>query len=240
MSIPARKSPPPRFKPPMSDEAFVAKQLAECDKLTTMPASDLPVLEAMALAPVSKSVAVVSGESKSVEQARKDSINDLLTSAYVNASKLELTEKEIAALTADFEDGDFYRGAAGNENLIYLSHVSIRNRITKVVGLGKWALIIRRHWTEEFMTLKKEQAVRVYVEAVLMIRGCYVGEAIGDMTYYKSNASQNFGDAFEGAKSAALRRTAKDFGVGLQPWNKDFCESWKQRNPGFNRPAYKK
>lgn len=235
MSPPPRKSPPVRK--PMTDDAFVVKQLAECDKLTTMPASDLQVLEAMALVPVTKQP---QAESKSVEQARKDSINDLLTSAYVNASKLELSEKEIAALTADFDDSDFYRGAAGNENLIYLSHVAIRNRITKVIGLGKWTLIIRRHWTEEFTTAKKEQAVRVYVEAVLMIRGCYVGEAIGDMTYYRSNASQNFGDAFEGAKSAALRRTAKDFGVGLQPWNKDFCEAWKSRNPGFNRPQYKK
>lgn len=239
MSIPARKSPPPR-KQPMTDDEFEKKQKADCDKLSltpSAPAQDVEVLGEMGLAPIVKHAAK---ESKTVEQARKDSINDLLTSAYVNASRLELSEKEIAALTADFEDGDFYRGAAGNENLLYLSHVAIRNRISKVIGLGKWTLIIRRHWTEEFVTAKKEQAVRVYVEAVLMIRGCYVGEAIGDMTYYKSNASQNFGDAFEGAKSAALRRTAKDFGVGLQPWNKDFCESWKQRNPGFNRPAYKK
>ena len=49
------------------------------------------------------------------------------------------------------------------------------------------------------------------------------------MEYYPNNASQNYGDAVEGAKTAAFRRCAKEFGVGLQAWKKDFCEGWWKR-----------
>jgi hypothetical protein len=70
---------------------------------------------------------------------------------------------------------------------------------------------------------------RVYVEAMLVVRGCFVAEAIGEMEYYPKNASQNYGDAVEGATTAAFRRCAKGFGVGLQAWKKDWCEGWWAR-----------
>jgi hypothetical protein len=179
----------------------------------------------------------VTSQVKSVGDARVESVNDLLSKAYEKASQLELTEKEIAALTADFQDVDFRRGAGGNQDLIYIEHQSLRQRLNKVLGVGKWSLIIRRNWSEEFMAGRPPQAAfRVYVESVLIVRGCFVGEAIGDGVYYKANASGNYGDAYESAKSAALRRCCKEFGIGLQAWNKDWCEGWKARYPGFNRP----
>jgi hypothetical protein len=174
--------------------------------------------------------------------ARTVSVNDLLSKAYEKASQLDLSEKEIAALTADFQDVDFRRGAGGNQDLIYIEHRSLRERLNNVFGLGKWAPIVRRNWSEEFQVPPKERgkpptkAFRVYVETVLIVRGCFVAEAIGDGVYYESNASGNYGDAYESAKSAALRRCCKEFGVGLQSWNKDWCEGWKARYPGFNRP----
>src|SRR5262249_1520578 len=79
-------------------------------------------------------------------------------------------------------------------------------------------------WREE-----KTNAVKVYCRAMLIVRGCYVGEAVGDMDYYTNNASQNYGDAFEGAKTAAFRRCAKEFGIGLQAWRKRWCEGGMQR-----------
>lgn len=202
------------------------------------------VLGEMGLAPtVQKPVAVV--PSTTVEQAKTDSINSLLTAAYAKASTLELTQEEIKKLTADFDDADFQRGAGGDQNLIYLEHKALRDRLNQVVGLGKWSNIVRRTWSEEFAIPAKPNkpastAVRIYVESVLLVRGCYVGEAIGDGTYYKSNASGNYGDAYESAKTAAFRRCTKDFGIGLQAYSKDFCEEWKLRNPGFNRPERKK
>jgi hypothetical protein len=49
------------------------------------------------------------------------------------------------------------------------------------------------------------------------------------MDYFPNNASQCYGDAFEGAKTAAFRRCAKEFGVGLQPYRKGFADGWRDR-----------
>lgn len=213
--IPARKSPPAR-KPPMSDEEFEKKQLAQCDKLTTMPASDLPALEAMALAPV-KNLEVM---------PRQES-----------TSMIVFKPEEMKALMEDFPDSDFQRGAGGNNDLLYLEHVALRNRLSAVVGLGQWRFEVAKSWSEDFTAGKPPQpAIRVYVEGRLIIRGAQFGSAIGDGNYYKSNANQNYGDAFESAKTYSFRRCCKDFGIGLQAFSKDWCEAWKQRYPGFNRP----
>jgi hypothetical protein len=168
-------------------------------------------------------------------QAKVEAIADLTHSAYAKAGTLSLTKEESEALTADFPDEAFKPGADGKENLIYIEHAFLRDRLTKVFGMGQWALIQRRNWSEKF-TLppnynRKEptEGERVYVEAMLVIRGCFVAEAIGDMAYYPKNNAQNYGDAVEGAKTAALRRCCKEFGVGLQAWKKDWCQGWLDR-----------
>lgn len=174
-------------------------------------------------------------------QARVDAVANVLHKAYENASMLRLTPEEEEALTADFEDADFRTGAAGKDNLIYLEHASLRQRLNKVIGVGQWSLVARNRWTETFQywdkdTKSYQDANRVYVEAVLLIRGCFTGEAVGDMVYYPKNNSTNFGDAVEGAKSAAFRRCAKELGVGLQAWKKDFGEGWFARNKNGRPP----
>jgi hypothetical protein len=162
-------------------------------------------------------------------QAKVDAIAALTMSAYANASKLAMTADEVKLLQADFPDEAFRPGAAGKENLIYLEHAYIRDRMNEVFGPGAWSLIPRNRWTEEHKTSKGQPAVRVYCEVMMMVRGCFVAEAIGDMEYYPHNAGTNYGDAVEGAKSAALRRCAKELGMGLQAWKKGWTEGWWQR-----------
>lgn len=157
-------------------------------------------------------------------------IADLTMSAYQKASTLVLTKEETAALQADFPDDAFKAGAAGKADLLYLEHAFLRDRLNEVLGLGQWALIPRSRWPEYFKTEKGYDATRIYVEAMLLIRGSLVAEAIGDMVYYPNNPSQNYGDAVEGATTAALRRCCKLFGVGLQAWKKDWCAGWWYRN----------
>lgn len=207
---------------------------------TRTDAQDVEVLAEMGLAPAIRQPQPI----QSAEQSKTLAVNSLLSNAYAKASMLDLSPDEIKRLTADFDDADFQRGAGGDTNLLYLEHRALRDRLNTVVGIGKWNSIPRRSWTEEFQVAAKPNkpasvGVRVYVESVLIVRGCYVGEAIGDGTYYKSNASGNFGDAYESAKTAAFRRCTKDFGIGLQCYSKDWCEAWKQRYPGFNRPERK-
>lgn len=169
-------------------------------------------------------------------QAKIEAVANLTAKAYERASELALTPEEVKALQADFPDEAFKPGAAGKENLIYIEHAFLRDRLNAVIGPGQWALIPRSRWAEDFTTSKGAPASRVYVEAMLLVRGCFVAEAVGEMEYWKNNASQNYGDAVEGAKTAALRRCCKEFGIGLQAWKKDWCEGWWARKRQGNRP----
>jgi hypothetical protein len=161
-----------------------------------------------------------------------------------------LSKEDVAALAADFPDEAFQQGAAGKENLIYIEHAALRERLDQVIGMGQWCLIPIRRWEEQFIYQKEiwqnnrrtgqfedVKGSHVYVDAILLIRGAYVASAIGEMTYYPDNHSQNYGDAVEGAETAALRRCCKRLGVGLQAWRKDWCEGWwtrKRKGPGLS------
>jgi hypothetical protein len=219
MKLPERK-----FKPPVSDEKFVERQLAVIDKDVSKvaPPEDAHELAAMALSPIERPAA----------------IQQLLAKATLKASTLILSKEEQKQLRVDFPDGDFQRGAGGDTNLIYLEHSAIRNRLSDVIGFGQWSFEIIRSWQEDFSAGNPPKpAVRVYVEGMLLIRGAKVGVAIGDGNYFKANAKGNYGDAYESAKTAALRRCAKDFGIGLQAFSKDWCENWKAKYKGFDRPT---
>ncbi len=169
-------------------------------------------------------------------QAKVDAVAHLTMSAYEKASTLNLSDKEIAALSEDFPDEAFLPGAAGKENLIYCQHSYLRERLNKVFRPGQWSIVPRNRWAEDFKTAKGQPASRVYVEAMLVIRGCFVAEAVGEMEYYPHNAGQNYGDAVEGAKTAALRRCCKELGIGLQAWRKEWCEAWWSRKRGHSTP----
>ncbi len=163
-------------------------------------------------------------------QARVEAVSTLLHGAYQRASTLVLTPEQDQALSEDFPDEAFKPGASGKEHLIYIEHAFLRDRFNSVFGRGQWAMVrTRPHWAEEFRTGKGTMATRIYAEAALLVKGCYVGESIGEMVYYPNNESQNYGDAAEGAMTAAFRRCAKNFGVGLQAHKKDFAEGWRQR-----------
>lgn len=169
-------------------------------------------------------------------QAKVEAVANLTMKAYERAGTLELKPEEIQALQAPFPDEAFKSGAAGKEHLIYIEHAFLRDRLNEVIGPGQWALIPRSRWAEDFVTSKGQPASRVYVEAMLVVRGAFVSEAVGEMEYYPKNASQNYGDAVEGAKTAALRRCCKEFGIGLQAWKKDWCEGWWQRKRSGAKP----
>ena len=176
------------------------------------------------------------GKTMTPAQAKLDAIASLTMTAYARASELKLTPDEIKGLEEEFPDDAFRAGASGKENLIYIEHAHLRDRFNKVFGHGQWAIIPRNRWSENYKAGRDQKdAVRVYVEAMLMVRGCFVGEAVGDMSYFPHNDSQNYGDAVEGAKTAAFRRCAKELGVGLQAWKKGWCEGWWERENAKRR-----
>ena len=210
---------PKRNKP--TDAEFVEKQLAKTDAqaLEVVPKSDEVIEAEMGLAPARPLEVMPKIES---------------TNAMV------LKPEEIRALTANFPDSDFQRGAGGDPKLIYLEHVALRRRLNDVVGLGQWRFEVVKSWTEDFTAGNPPKpAVRIYIEGRLIIRGVQFGSAIGDGVYYKSNAASNYGDGYESAKTYSFRRCCKDFGIGLQAFSRDFCEEWKSKYPNFDRPTKK-
>lgn len=171
---------------------------------------------------------------KDAGECRTESVAKALDAAYSRASMLELTPNEAKALAEDFEDEAFRLGAGGDPDLIYIEHAYLRQRLNSVLGVGAAVPIRRREWKEQFhyeKYSKPKTGFRVYVDLVLIVRGCVVGEAIGDACYYPDNAKTNYSDALESAKSNALRRCCKEFGIGLQAWMKGWVEGWKERNP---------
>lgn len=181
---------------------------------------------------------------KSAGDYRVESVAHALDAAYSRASLLQLNADEAKALEADFPDEAFRLGAGGDPELIYIEHAYLRRRLNQVLGVGASTPVKRRDWAETFRYWKVidkrsnkgeyRDAVRIYAEIVLVVRGCFVSEAIGDAVYYPDNSKTNYSDAMESAKSNAFRRCCKEFGIGLQAWMKDWVEGWKQRNG--NRP----
>lgn len=174
--------------------------------------------------------ALPADEIKSAAQQRVDAVGDLLAGAYAKASTLKLSDEDCHRLTEPFPDEAIRKGAKGDETLIYIEHAYMRERLNEVFGPGRWALVQRRLWGEDFRTTQNAAATRLYAECVLLVKGCYVGEAIGAMVYYPNNPKSDYSEASEGAQSEALRRICqKSLGIGLQVYKKDFCEGWKQR-----------
>lgn len=185
-----------------------------------------PVQSSQALV-VAPQLPVEQHQSITPAQARVEAVANVLHKAYEKASTLQLTPEEVQKLKADFPHDAFKLGAGGNDRLIYIEHAYLRDRFDEVIGMGQWALVRSRpHWGEEFVTKQGQKAVRIYADCALLIRGCLVSEAIGEMVYYPNNAIQSYGDAAEGSETAAFRRCAKKIGVGLQAWKKDFCAEW--------------
>ena len=212
----------------LSDDAFVEKQLARIDKdvSAVAPKEDAEILASMALAPAN---------------APSPAIQQLLDSALLKSSSLALTPEESKKLTADFGDECFRRGANGDQNLIFLEHKFLQDRLNEVIGIGQYRKIIVKDWNEKFTVPAKNgnpayTATRIYIKMALIIRGCLVGEGIGEAEYYPTNASGSYGKSFESAKTAAFRLCLKEFGIGLQPYSKDFCDGWMAKYKNFDRP----
>jgi len=207
-------------------------------KPTTTPPSDEAQLVEMGLSPVPKQPVVIqTTQAQTPSQAAEQSVSTLLASAIAKSSCIDITKEQSDALTADFADADFLRGAGGNADLIYIDQSALRQRFNKVLGMGQWSIITIRSWSEDYKTDKGKEAARVYCEAALLIKGALAGRAIGSMDYFKGNAMQNYGDAYEGAKTNAFRRCAKDAGVGLQAYSREWCQKWTEKYAGFNRPT---
>ena len=155
------------------------------------------------------------------KQLRTEHVGALLGEAYKGASQLKLNAQESKKLREDFADDQIE--IRPHDGIIYISHMALRERLWEVFGPGHVAEICR----ERFM---RQDANEIAVDLVLMVRGCFVGEAVGTAKYYPNNPKMTFGDVVESAWSEALRRCCKKFGVGTQVWRPAFVRDWTAAN----------
>lgn len=148
-----------------------------------------------------------------------------LLPAYQAASKLKITKTEAKALMRPFNERDIEILESG---AIILPHIFMSERLNQVFGPCAWSLI---------ETGKKidEDLQRVWADYILIIRGCYVGQASGEFTVEALEGGK-MSDALEATKASALRRICKQLSCGNELWKPEFIEKW-QAKYAETRPA---
>lgn len=158
---------------------------------------------------------------KTAQQMRVVEVSEALIPIYQRASMLELTDEEVAAITAPFPDETVE--VRPNDGLIYIPHIFISDRFNQVFKPGRWSLLRRREWYDEAEEV-------MYGEYVLAIRGCYVGESVGGHPFPRSNKKLNYSDVLESTAAEALRRIGgKRLSCGSQVWNPEYARQWVAR-----------
>lgn len=152
---------------------------------------------------------------------RPAEISAALQPAYANASKLKLSKAEIKALTKPFPDNQIEILPTGS---IYLPHIFLSKRLNQVFGPGAWSLICRDHYIDE-------DARAIYAEHVLIIRGCIIGESVGDRGFNELTKKANYGDIVEWLAGQALRRICgKRLSCSAELWEPDYAIKWQSKH----------
>lgn len=158
---------------------------------------------------------------KTSQEMRVIEVSEALLPAYQKASTLELSDTEVEALMAPFQDSVVE--VRPHDGLLYIPHIHVSDRLNKIFKPGKWALVRRREWFDA-------DSSTMFGEYVLVIRGCYVGESVGGHPYAKNNPKVNFSDVLESTAAEALRRICgKRLSCGSQVWNPEYCRQWEQK-----------
>lgn len=138
---------------------------------------------------------------------------------YAGASALIVTEAEAAALAVILPDEEHSILPTGE---VYVAQVHYRRLLNKTFRIGQWALMPRGEFVRQGMTLCREYA--------LVIRGCFVSEAVGEADYHENNDRMSWASAAEALRSNALTRCCKDIGIASECWDRQWTEAWKAKS----------
>ncbi len=153
-----------------------------------------------------------------------------LVDQFKGMAKEPLPEKaqEILLAVAADEDVELRidrpRGGGRTVELLYVPHSHYRQRLSRAVGAGAWAL----HKDQE--PKMDSQDGFVYWSGSLYILGRYIASAIGQQRYVPGNSRMSFADAVEGSKSDCLVRCCKDLGMFMELWTPSWRDGWYERN----------
>lgn len=138
---------------------------------------------------------------------------------YNNASMLVIEKEEQIKLTAPFDEKMIEIRPDG---LIYLPQTFWRQRLNETFGIGQWCLVIKGQHKDPDPNKDK-----LYLQGILMVRGSYMSEAVGEAELHSKNSQQSWASVWESAKSDCITRCCKDLSIASELWQPQFINKWK-------------
>lgn len=133
--------------------------------------------------------------------------------------EVKLSKHEEAVLNEQVAEKDILVKPTGQ---IYLSHPAYTKWFNRAFGRTGWSVVPAAK--------PMRSGNSVTCAYVLHIHGKPCAFAFGEQEYFENNKEQTFGDALEATIASALRRFAKRLGVGLELWDKAFCDDFLEKN----------
>lgn len=146
---------------------------------------------------------------------------DTSISIYNNASLLIIEKEEQDELLAPFNEELIEIRPDG---LIFLPQTFWRQRLNETFGIGQWCLVIKGQHKDP-----DPQKDKLYLQGVLMVRGSYVAEAVGEAELHSNNNQQSWASVWESAKSDCITRCCKDLSIASELWQPQFINAWKNK-----------
>lgn len=134
--------------------------------------------------------------------------------------ELKLTPEEELVLSEPVLDAEVLVKPT-DAGVVYLSHPTYTKWFNRAFGRTGWTLVP----VSKPSMLDNE----ISVDYMLYIHRQPVAYAKGAQEYHASNKEQTYADAYEATQASALRRVAKRLGVGLELWDKRWCDSFLDR-----------
>lgn len=140
---------------------------------------------------------------------------------YQNASLLVLSDREKEVLGKPVSvDKVKVRPDGG---MIYLPGVFYRQVLREAFGPGQWALIRNEVRFDERDNM-------VFFDGSLYIRGCFVGEEVGEQEYFPRNGGMSYATAIAGARTNCIMRLVATYlGYSDELWEPDYSHAFLQQ-----------
>lgn len=108
---------------------------------------------------------------------------------------------------------------------VYLSHPVYIKWFNEAFGRGQWGL----QQIQKPQKVDSKNGATILILYAFAVNGVAIFSATGEAEYHETNKEQTFGDVIEATHAYALRRFAKRLGVGLEMWDKPFCDAFLDR-----------
>ena len=140
---------------------------------------------------------------------------------YATASTLQLSSDESKAMMATFDDEIVNIRPDGH---LYIPQTYYRERLNSTIGVGQWGLVPKAT-TQEVNGAK----VKLLLNGIMVIRKCFVAEAVGEAEIHATNENQSLASVWESAKSDCITRCCKDLSIGNQIYQPNYINAWKKQ-----------